>query len=252
MDVITIPAIWNAFSFLNNEVKEFRLGDLLLSIQWSRGQWRIGSAYVSKGGERTWTRFVADDTDSLSLVPDLPDRPLVVRPREPIKILTAEKALFFARIPPRVKLVAGKPPKQKTIVSFPSLVLSSTWFGEPTTGELCYSLMSTLVTKVETRDISKERIIIPLSVRNNSEETLDFQRICVHVEYLSLFSCDKGLWTNGIEVVFRGADLASQITPLPGKPKYDENAALISPPRVTPGADLLRKSFSVIKYYTGF
>jgi hypothetical protein len=131
--------------------------------------------------------------------------------------------------------------------------LSNTWFGDPSAGELCYSLDAPLRRSPLQMEDPSSTVTCPLAVRNGSEEKLDFERICVHVENLSIFEDDNGrLWTNEIKVLFKGADQVSQLT-MQSKPPSDvPSARKLATPRESLDKNIIRKSFVFFRQITGF
>ena len=174
------------------------------------GAWQARNQELEDG--ITWKRYVTGADSSLELVPALPDRPLVIRPDAPISVLPRKSGKFYVAIPVWLSLRTGQPGKPMTVAEITSVILSNTWFGDPATGELCYSLDAPLTRVPHSVPISAGRAMCTFAVTNGSTERLDFQRICVHVENLSLFSEGGNLWTNELNVFFKGSDQISQIS----------------------------------------
>jgi hypothetical protein len=89
-------------------------------------------------------------------------------------------------------------------------------------------------------------------IRNQAPSDLDFQRICIRVEHLSVYQGETRLWTNRVEVLFRGEDLTSQIIFNRDVPGFDEVAELLCTAREPAERSLLKKSFFFLKSLTGF
>lgn len=199
-----------------------------------------------------WSRFVTLQQDELSVLPALPDRPIVVRPFMRVSLLPGRWAQFFVAVPVWISLVARKVKNETVFEEFPSQLLSNTWFGDPQGGELCYALHTPLLREEPTKAFPPYFIICPLIIKNSSTETLQFQRLCIHVENLQIFHTDKGLVTNQINVVFRGEDNSSQID-VQKKPHKDAiKPELVRAPREPMSRSVLRKTFDRFKEMTGF
>jgi len=199
-----------------------------------------------------WSRFVTLQQDELSVLPALPDRPIVVRPFMRVSLLPGRWAQFFVAVPVWISLVARKVKNETVFEEFPSQLLSNTWFGDPLGGELCYALHTPLLREEPIKSFPPNFIICPLIIKNSSAETLQFQRLCIHVENLQIFHTDKGLVTNQINVVFKGEDNSSQID-VQKKPHKDAiKPELVRDPREPMSKSVLRKTFDRFKEMTGF
>ncbi len=212
-----------------------------------RGDERIGQE-IEKPDDREWTRIVTSGQDTLELVPALPDKPIVVRPESVISIMPGREARLYCSIPLWLRFVSRQQAKQELLHEVPSLQLSKIWFGDPLSGELCYSLDSQLSRSYEGFPPSSLSAVCPLQVRNGATERLLFERICVHVEHLNLYGSRDRLWTNQVNVLFRGADQVSQVT-LSMKPPKD--TSLITPQRVKVSRSFIKKSFNFLRQVTG-
>ena len=199
-----------------------------------------------------WLRFVSARDESLELLPVLPDRPLVIRPDSPVAIFPERVARIFVSVPVWFRFVAVLGKSRTNVIDFPSRMLSNTWFGDPASGELCYSLDAPLTRSPEQVRFGASSVTCILVVRNSSEEKLDFERICVHVENLSIFEDGEKLWTNEVEVAFKGTDQISQIDIQDRPPSDLPDAKKITQPRVVLNSNILRRSYSFIRQFTGF
>lgn len=198
--------------------------------------------------DAAWVRYVSTGSDQLSLVPALPDLPVVVRPDAPIVLLPGRRGKFYFSIPVWLRLVSRSNGRDQTMHEEPIIGLSHIWFGDPSAGELCYSLDDPLVRDFSCLTEQSAAAICPLQVRNSSSEPLKFERICVHVEYLNLYQRDQSLWTNEVSVQFKGSDQVSQISISPRGP---EGTTLLTRQRQPANRNLLKKSFNLLRQVTG-
>ena len=134
----------------------------------------------------------------------------------------------------------------------PTRKLSSTWFGDPAGGELCYSLEAPLRRGADAVAPDESYAVCEVEVRNLSPEPLAFERICVHVESMRLFSSGGRLWTNEVQVAFKGADQVSQLSFLPKPPASVRSPELVCDHRTPPDNSLLKRSFNFLREITGF
>ena len=199
----------------------------------------------------SWSRLVSARDETLELMPSLPDRPLVIRPESPVSILPGRYALFFVSIPIWFKFVAVRGKERFDVIDIPSRPLSNTWFGDPGGGELCYSLDAPLMRSAAQLVAHYAHATCNLIVRNGSDENLKFERICVHVENLNVFSSESRLWTNEIRVLFKGTDQVSQISIQKGPPQDVVKPRRLCEPRVPPNRSVIGRSFSFIRQFAG-
>jgi hypothetical protein len=205
-----------------------------------------------------WSRFVLGKEQNFELSPLLPDRPIVLLPKVGRQLPPGRKGEFFFLVPVRAGLWAGTGDKRTKLMEFPCRSLTSTWFGDMLTGELCYghsTRLFTAGTAYEAAEYSLFDAGIKLHLRNTSQNMLDFSRICVHVEHLSLY-LDKDddrepLLTNEVFVIFSGTDQVSQVRFGKRGPKGSSRGeaamARIAPPRIEPEKSILKRSFSFLK-----
>ncbi len=207
---------------------------------------------VQTPSDLVWFRVITGKKEKLEVTPVLPDRPLVIRPESPVLLLPGRHAQFYIALPVWLSFAAVSG-KTKTVIQEIALKsLSNTWFGDQGSGEFCYSLDSPLMRIPDQLHAGSSRVICPLIVRNGSKEKLDFERICVHVENLSIFRDGDDLWTNEIKMLFTGGDQISQITVQNEPPKNLPNALRISGPREVHNRNVIRRSFGFIRQFAGF
>jgi hypothetical protein len=199
----------------------------------------------------TWNRWVAGEEEArVLLVPCLPNRAVVIRPRYPLNVPKGKEVLFFVSLPVWVRVLVGEA-QSITLCELPTVVLSNTWFGDPITGELCYSLKTKVLRQIGMVENHPHMAVCPVLIRNQAFVDLDFQRICIRVEYLSLYRGRTRLWTNQVEVQFHGEDLNSTIITGREAPDYEPAAERLSEARLPSERSLLKKSFSFLKALTG-
>jgi len=193
-------------------VKE-RGGDLLMSTNYHPFLEEDGDIRVLKGHAPEtvdWRRAGAwEDLDHMRMRPRFPDRPVLVRPQFPYTLLPGERIRFFVMVPVWVTVArADEPP----VLSQPVLKLSNTWFGTPTSGELCYAVRTLAHREGEHVVAGSWQAVCPVRVRNQSKETVSFERLCLRVKYLNLYQhATRGLWGNESSVIFRGGDHWSRV-----------------------------------------
>jgi hypothetical protein len=208
-------------------------------------------ARIKKPGSSQWRHYLHRESAPVQPAPVLPDRPVVVRPDRAMTILPGQSAVFFLELPVWFRLsIAGYRPTR--IFEEPLAVLTRTWFGDPVTGELCWGLATRLHQSVESLPATASSAACPLMIENDSESELDFAKICLHVENLSVFRGVRFLWTNSLHAVFKGPDQATQMEIIHTPPLFEPGLVLLSEARFPATGWNIRRTFGMLKYFTDF
>ncbi|MFP4355704.1 MAG: DUF432 domain-containing protein [Phycisphaerae bacterium] len=215
---------WKPIELESNSTLLARIGPLRLYIHHHRDEVHIATDYPpgelgpaeigpieGAPSDLEWTRWVAGrDFEQIQLRPTTPDRSCVVRPELPVKIPTDREAYFYVRVPLWICVtIPGQP--ELTLSEVPSIVLSNTWFGDPQGGELCYSMRTTARREAEEETVRSNRVVVPVRVRNEADEALEVQRICLAVKHLNIYRGQRCLWANRVKATFRGEQETSRI-----------------------------------------
>ncbi len=213
---------WAPLEVPTDRILTCRLGPLALDIHHAPGEWRLlhrhdddeadapaeAELAVAVGSidDDGADRFmVADPDPRLTLVPCLLDRPVVIRPRQPVFLPQGEAITLYVSTPVVVAVRVGA--GDRLLREIPSLPLSDTWFGSTTReGELCYS------GRTRARHLRAElprrahRAVTPFQVRNEADTPLPLDRLSLPVQMLSVYgAADGGLWTEPLSLT-RGGD----------------------------------------------
>ena len=198
-----------------------------------------------------WSRWIiGENLGTVQLTPLTPNRALVVRPEVPLSIPTNKEALFFVSFPIWVRITIFTS-KQLNLCEIPSIVLSNTWFGDPTYGELCYSLRSRARRQITDADPQPHRAICPVRIRNAALTQLDVQRFSVRVEHLRIYYGPKQLWTNEIGITFKGEGEVSQVNYVEASPNFEPVQEVLSKARTPLKKPILKRSLSNFGLFTG-
>lgn len=260
---------WGAMDLSEGRCVRRDVGSLSVWIQARGDEWVIASGYNQPLGEATFpeevdcgpsgedrrditfTRVVTVADDSIAFSPALPDRPVVLRPRLPIVILPGRWGRFYFSVPLWADVVSRPETESVTMMEIPTQNLSSTWFGDMDTGELCYSIDSRLLRNIGETDASEAYARCEIEIRNGSQERLQFQRLCVHVEHMHLYTAADRYWSNPVRVIFKGAEQVSQVTYVPGPPPSVPGARVVCVPRQVLDTNIFRRSFNLIREIAG-
>ena len=258
--------MWEPISIEPKKLYESQIGELAILLQHGEPDWFLAQERKSTASrslplrqtrkkidniKAVWQRWASGREELIAqLLPLLPDRPVVARPESPLKIPVAHEALFYVNVPIWIRVAVGGN-CEIVLSEFPSVILSKTWFGDTISGEPCYALKTRATRNTDVSKPTTIRATCPVQIKNDSMTELPFDRICLHVENLSLFLADDRLWTNTITVTYRGQDQLSQIglstepQGIVGKPR------LVSGPRVHGQKGIVKKSFHFLKMLTG-
>jgi hypothetical protein len=211
----------------------------------------LAEAPVPDGVDPDWARWVVGEgADSLRLAPALPDRAVVVRPESTLTLPTGREALFLVSIPVWVRVsISGD--AGLDLCEHPTTVLSNIWFGDPMSGELCYSLRTRARRGVEDSPPRGHRAICPVRIRNDAPKPLEVERFCVRVQHLRIYAGQR-LWTSEVRVRFRGEEQASEVHYAPEAPSLEPVGGVVGDAREPVAPDsLLKKTLGGLRYFGG-
>ncbi len=250
--------IWGDIIVEDTKCLHIEFGPLDLRIKNSdfEGEWVIGVDYSSKTrSERLnviseeqhpvglkWQRWISGDNEPIiNLKPAMPDRPVIIRPEISVTILPGQLCTLFMEIPVFVKISAGK--DNLDLCEVPSVILSNSWLGSQIEGTQCYSIRTPAQKSHEAAGKYPNQVICPIEVKNRSDEKLNFDHLCVQVEYLDIYQGDNHMWSNLGRVSYRGEEKWSSIVFSSNEPQYDNAKKIIGKARKQVKNNLLLKSF---------
>ena len=225
---------------------------LSLTSEGWRGEVRRETVSRSRKPDSSlWRHYLHKEVGPVQPIPVLPDKPVVVRPDRALTLLPGQAALFFPEIPVWFRLCTTAPRRLK-IFEEAIVTLTKTWFGDAVNGELCYGLATRLHQGIDSVGPSTYLAVCPLSITNDSETDLVFEKICLHVENLNVFRSPKRLWTNRLNVVFRGPLQGTQIEIDHEAPRFEKGLVLFSEARQPSSGWNIRKTFGILKSFADF
>jgi hypothetical protein len=196
-----------------------------------------------------WRHYLHRESGPVQPSPALPDRPLVVRPDRSLTLLSGQSTVFYLELPVWFRLFTTGA-RAARIFEEPLSVLTRTWFGDPVTGELCWGLATRLHHALDSIEPSAALAVCPLLIENDSDTDLAFEKVCLHVENLSLFRGPTRLWTNSLNAIFKGPDQATQIEIAPEPPQIEEGLVIIAEARQQVAGWSFRRTFGMLKSFT--
>lgn len=199
-----------------------------------------------------WTRWaVPDGSAVLRLSPAFPDRPLVVEPEQAFHLLRGARARIYIRVPlwVRVELLGRH---ETVLTEVPTTLLSDTWFGDPTEGELAYFLPTSARRTISPELFEAHRVICPLHLSNPSGDDLLVQKIALRVAHLSLYRSAEELWSGETRVQYQGDAVGSTLRMAGGPPQEAPDAERLAEPRTPLDRSLTARTFARLKHMPGF
>jgi hypothetical protein len=259
-------AVWNEWDLAAKQTGVWSFPQRTIYVERIEQEWHVlsvASATPAREASRAlidrsakpassgWRHYLSRESGPVRPQPVLPDRGIVVKPDRSLTLLAGERSQFYLEIPVWFRMNAGGE-RQVRVFEEPITVLSNTWFGDPVNGELCYVLATRLHQSMSSMQPSACRAVCPMEVTNDSATDLAFERICLHVQNLAVFRGAERLWTNGLSVLFRGAEQASHIQVTPSAPAFEPGLAPAAPARQPAEGWDIRKTFSRIREFADF
>lgn len=198
-----------------------------------------------------WSRWAAAGIpEGIEILPVLPDRPLVLQPEKPFHLLPGARARIYVRVPVWVQL---RIPGQRGIPlrELPALILSDTWWGNFTEGELCYWLHIGARRTAPPEIFAPDRIICPVELTNQAREDLPVEKILLRCEHLTVFRGSHSLWSDEVLVRYRGEEVGSVLEMSGKAPPEAAQATSLAPPRTPPARSLTARTFARIRGFPG-
>ncbi len=240
---------------------ELTLGTLGLQIGHAADEWRIHSETITEEAVSDRVRIrgrrhlpsmfseryvISGDTGALVLTPMLADRNVVIRPHQPIFLLSQQSVVLYLSTPIWIRIEVGEP--AHLLSELPVTRMSDTWFGPSTCeGEICYASRSQARHHLDELPRRPHRAVTPLQIHNRATTPLPLEKFSLPVPMLSLYGGeDGGLWTQRVTLTREDqSDLAAvRIDPRPPEP--DRKLSLLSKPRQDPGRSGLVRAFSLL------
>lgn len=240
---------------------ELLLGPLRLILGHGSDEWRINQESVAEEAASDRARIkvrrslpseyqeryvIGGDASRLALTPLLADRNVVIRPRQPVFLLSGQQVTLYLSTPIWIKLEVGQ--SGTLLREVPVTRLSDTWFGPSTReGEVCYAGRTQARHHIDELPRRAHRAITPLHIHNKASTPLSLEKFSLPVPMLSLYgSTDGSLWTQRLTLTREDqSDLAAvRIDPRP--PDYAKGLELLARPRQDAGRSGLVRAFSLL------
>jgi hypothetical protein len=159
------------------------------------------------------------------------------------RLVPQSEARIYVRVPLWVKVeVAGA--KERKVVETPTTILSKTWWGSFSGGELGYWIRSSARREPL---VDPERwflAICPMRIVNAADEELNVEKIMLCVAGLTLYRDEGGqIWSSLSNIRYRGGVQFTQIDVANGAPQECREGREVAPPRQPAKRSLVGKTF---------
>ena len=248
---MSLNEIFGKHQVAPGNTKSFTLGDSTLWVKREKEGWYILQKETQTEPEvqpdfTGAEYFQTGKSNSLVIAPALPVKPMVFK-GSLLKVSPKQKFTFFLKIPLTIQIYYSKNSDENRLKEIPYKRLSDTWFGEPDNGETAFALGADYFLNFETINTSPFEAICPVSIFNNSLNTLEIQRQIIRVENLTLYKNAGKIVTSLVQVEYRGQQILSAADYHYSKTYDGEKQDVLTKPRNTSSKNLLKINFHFIK-----
>ncbi len=253
--------LWKVPQVNSGQQLECRIGTLELTIAHGVGEWMLFSRSIAEEEadaqvrfdlgegvpEAVQERFVqVGESGRVILAPLLADRPIVVRPRQPVFLLSGQTTTLYLSTPIWLQILVGDP--AVLLKELPVIVPSDTWFGPSTReGELCYAGRTQARHDPAELPDRPHRAITPLTIHNKASTPLPLEKVSLPVPMLALYADQDGrLWTQKLTLTrHEQGDLAS-IQIESSKTDGDSSLTRLAEPRIDSERSGMTRAFNLL------
>lgn len=246
-----MDAWWGKIQVQPGETREGQVGELTYRISRHSTSWqfafcRARDALRPDRPRQQAPRVAAAEGEiELELRPALPDRPVVLRLETPYEVPPRRDLLFYIGVPLGMEIVATE--GGHVLAAEPTVQLSNTWFGQPNQGHLAYALRLPARGRHEDVPVSATRAVLPVRLRNASEQKLVLERLCLDPGPLSLYTGVTRVWVGSLGIVYRGPDTATRLAYGTRIPVNDGPGPLLRGPRAPRPARLIARNYEATR-----
>ncbi|MDX1680814.1 MAG: hypothetical protein R3242_08795 [Akkermansiaceae bacterium] len=154
-----------------------------------------------------WERWDNDPKDTkLRFRPTYPSLPVVAKPLSVLNISPKGSARFFIGIPAWIEVLGECQGKMQSLKAYPTELLSKTWHGTRLAGSLGYALKTYARRSHVPEEWPAHDIVCSISIVNEGEEMLPFDRLYLETEHLAVYESEGRLWSNAASIHSGGED----------------------------------------------
>lgn len=233
----------------SGDTLQAEINGLRVMITRRPGEWQVETIRATDATEDTAAtpeprRYIFEGTDErVTLLPRLADRPVVMRPLNPLTVAPGAQAEIYVSSPVLVQIAVGPEPTVLEEV-FP-VQPSDTWFGESTiAGELCYASRTRARLRPDELPPTNDRAMTAIRISNRASDPLHMERLALRAPNLDLFATAAGgLWTEDIALDRAGGDRLTRLTRIDGPPRHAGDAELLGTAREPAARNFFARAF---------
>lgn len=242
-------AWWGDYQIPLRRGRTWQIGPMTLAVERLYGEWRVRietgedpwSSTVELGEDRSAIEDVGDAKSerigvsgehcTIRIEPQLAPRSVVSRPDVKFRVPSGESTKLFVSTPVWVRVLAKGPPDHE-LCDVPVFRPSDTWFGPDfRDGELCYASRTLCRTQLAEVPVRPHRCVTAVTIRNRGDDELPFERICLPVGSLAIYTGTNGrLWTPDVTLE-RKRDDETQFSVAKHAPSDAPDAVLLAKDR---------------------
>ena len=257
---------WGETAFAEGDCLRWRVGPLGFWVRRTPMEWQVAERHYETEGlaiaewlpsapeDAAWTRWAAGSVlPPVRVRPVLPDRPVVVRPAQPFRILKGGVAKIYVRTPVWVRVELATEPEPLEITDLATVRLSNTWFGSLFEGVLCY-WTETAARRSLKGVVSRPHLVTtPMVIHNAVEEEMPIEKICLHTQHLAVYEAGGALWTSEVKLERSDPDPTKpdRFDISDGPPEEAPGATLLSAAREKPRGGVLASAFGLLSALPG-
>lgn len=253
-----VDNFWGDLELENNKIISRDIGPLRIWFRqvmneiWIATQYEASDANQQNPDLLNWTRWTSQNVNfHIKLVPVVPDKPIIISPEYPFRVVKNADARVFTRIPLWVRVVMiGN--KEQILTEIPTVILSKTWFGDPVEGELCYWISTSARRTIEESQVTNYLCICTLNIYNRSDGDLQVEKICFRAERLTLFKKESQVWSDETEITYRGDQQHSDIVMTGKAPSEAKSSGKIAKPRNALKKSIATRTFQKLRVFPLF
>lgn len=238
---------WGEVELELGETVLWKIGPMRLWLHRGPAEWRLAHTWADVDEAMGWELFraaewptegasserfaVTETGPAVQLRPLTADRPLVVRPRTPFRVLPGQQSRAFMSAPLWLEARVGS--GGLALREIPTKRLSDTWFGATTrSGELCYALKTNARTDLGELPRASYRLVTPVVIENRGMDSLLVERLNLPAPFLSIYGSPGGeAWSEEVHMLWDEDGDMAELDLRPGPPPEAHGAARLTEPR---------------------
>ncbi len=197
---------WTEYQLEHGQFRRHQIGPATFVVLRTPDEWKIAelapNSQIPETGKRSelkglkgWTRWEAGQSGlAYSLVPGLPDLPLMATPRAPVFIPPGTEATFYLSLPITVEVMIETGRKKICLGRLPTQPLSKTWHGDRSAGEACYALNTNARRNLDRSFYAEHLVTCPFTIKNTQAGVFEFKELLFDPGSLFLYQAENHLW----------------------------------------------------------